>query len=167
VDDADDLVAGQRSDDALDLTPMAEARDIAVVAAPFGPRRGLEAGLVPVARDQIGGVIERRTAIDEGRIHDWRNTPAPVSRLRTIEVNEPLTIPLTAVPLASAAALCQGRAMTTRNTRAGGCFLTVCILAGFPLGLAIGNPMKGILIGTGLGAALAVLLWLMDRRKRA
>lgn len=56
--------------------------------------------------------------------------------------------------------------MTTRNTRAGGCFLTLCILAGFPLGLAIGNPMKGVLIGTAAGAALAVLLWLIDRRRR-
>lgn len=56
--------------------------------------------------------------------------------------------------------------MTSRNTTAGGCFLTLCILAGFPLGLAIGNPMKGILIGTGVGAALAVVLWLVDRRRR-
>jgi hypothetical protein len=54
-----------------------------------------------------------------------------------------------------------------RNTsRAGGCFLTLCILAGFPLGLAIGNPMKGILIGTGTGIALAVVTWLIDRRRR-
>jgi 4-amino-4-deoxy-L-arabinose transferase-like glycosyltransferase len=55
--------------------------------------------------------------------------------------------------------------MTERNTRAGGCFLTICILAGFVLGLAINNPMKGILIGTGAGIALAVLLWMIDRRK--
>jgi hypothetical protein len=55
--------------------------------------------------------------------------------------------------------------MTSRNTRAGGCFLTVCILAGFIAGLAINNPMKGVLIGTGIGIALAVLLWLIDRRK--
>lgn len=55
--------------------------------------------------------------------------------------------------------------MTSRNTRAGGCFLTVCILAGFVAGLAINNPMKGVLIGTGTGIALAVLLWLIDRRK--
>jgi hypothetical protein len=55
--------------------------------------------------------------------------------------------------------------MTSRNTRAGGCFLTVCILAGFVAGLAINNPMKGVLIGTGIGIALAVLLWLIDRRK--
>ena len=53
-----------------------------------------------------------------------------------------------------------------KSTRAGGCFLTICILAGFPLGLAIGNPMKGILIGTGTGIALAALTWLIDRRRR-
>ena len=41
----------------------------------------------------------------------------------------------------------------------------ICILAGFPLGLAIGNPMKGILIGTVVGIAIAVLTWLIDRRK--
>lgn len=55
--------------------------------------------------------------------------------------------------------------MTNRKPLAGGCFLTICILLGFPLGLAIGNPMKGILIGTGVGIAIAVALWLMDRRR--
>jgi hypothetical protein len=54
--------------------------------------------------------------------------------------------------------------MRGSSTRAGGCFLTICILGGFVAGLAIGNPMKGVLIGTGVGAALALLLWLMDRR---
>src|SRR5689334_8568313 len=58
-----------------------------------------------------------------------------------------------------------GRRMP-KSTRAGGCFLTICILAGFPLGLAIGNPMKGILIGTGVGIALAVATWLIDRARR-
>jgi hypothetical protein len=52
------------------------------------------------------------------------------------------------------------------TSKAGGCFLTVCILAGFPLGLAIGNPMKGILIGTGAGILLAVVTWLIDRQRR-
>ncbi len=52
------------------------------------------------------------------------------------------------------------------STRAGGCFLTVCILAGFPLGFAIGNPMKGILIGTGVGIGLALATWLFDRGRR-
>jgi hypothetical protein len=52
------------------------------------------------------------------------------------------------------------------KAKAGGCFLTICILAGFPLGLAIGNPMKGILIGTAAGIALAVITWLIDRRRQ-
>jgi hypothetical protein len=51
------------------------------------------------------------------------------------------------------------------TTRAGGCFLTLCILAGFPLGLSIGDPMKGVLIGTGVGVVIAVALWLIDSRK--
>jgi hypothetical protein len=55
--------------------------------------------------------------------------------------------------------------MQGSRTRAGGCFLMICILAGFPLGLAIGNPMKGVLIGTAAGIAVAVLIWLIDRRK--
>ena len=54
--------------------------------------------------------------------------------------------------------------MTRRNTRAGGCLLTLCILAGMAGGIAIGNPMRGILIGTGIGVLAAVLLWLADRR---
>ena len=58
-----------------------------------------------------------------------------------------------------------GHGAAMRNpTRAGGCFLTICILTGFPLGLAIGNPMKGILIGTIVGIAIVLAMWLIDRR---
>jgi mannose/fructose/N-acetylgalactosamine-specific phosphotransferase system component IIC len=55
--------------------------------------------------------------------------------------------------------------MASNTARAGGCFLTVCILAGTVAGIILGNPMKGVLIGTGTGAALAVLLWLIDLRR--
>jgi uncharacterized membrane protein YccC len=58
-----------------------------------------------------------------------------------------------------------GRSMPS-STRAGGCFLTLFNLAGLPLGLAIGNPMKGVLIGTGIGIAIAMIIWLIDRRRR-
>ena len=61
--------------------------------------------------------------------------------------------------------LWQGRAMASSNPLAGGCFLTICILAGFVLGLAINDPMKGVIIGTGAGAALATGLWLINRRR--
>lgn len=51
------------------------------------------------------------------------------------------------------------------NPRAGGCFLTLCIIGGAFVGLGMGNPMKGILAGTALGSALALVLWLLDRRR--
>lgn len=53
--------------------------------------------------------------------------------------------------------------MTTRAPHAGGCFLTLCIIGGFVAGVAMGNPMKGVLIGTAAGAAAAVGVWLIDR----
>jgi len=40
----------------------------------------------------------------------------------------------------------------------------VAILGGLVWGIFIDNPMQGILIGTGIGIAAAVLLWLIDRR---
>ena len=55
-------------------------------------------------------------------------------------------------------------AIMQKATKAGGCFLTVGILLGFVVGLAIRDPMKGVLIGTLAGAALALVLWLVDRR---
>ena len=54
--------------------------------------------------------------------------------------------------------------MARRSARSGGIFLTVGILAGLAWGVSAGNPMKGILIGTALGAIAALLLWLLDRR---
>jgi hypothetical protein len=55
--------------------------------------------------------------------------------------------------------------MQRPTAKAGGCFLTLCILAGFFAGLAINNPMKGVLGGTAIGVLIAVLLWLIDRRQ--
>ena len=52
------------------------------------------------------------------------------------------------------------------RTRAGGCFLTIFILLGFFYGLSIQNPLKGTLIGTAIGALLALVTWLIDRRRR-
>lgn len=51
-----------------------------------------------------------------------------------------------------------------RFTQAGGCFLALAILAGTLVGIALGEPMKGVLIGTGVGIAATILLWIVDRR---
>ncbi len=54
--------------------------------------------------------------------------------------------------------------MMRRVTKAGGFFLTVCILAGLVVGVVIRNPMIGVLGGTVIGVSLALLTWLLDRR---
>ncbi|MGE5063929.1 MAG: hypothetical protein ACM3IG_07690 [Myxococcales bacterium] len=55
--------------------------------------------------------------------------------------------------------------MQPSSSRAGGCFLTIFILLGFLFGLAIRNPLKGTLIGLGIGIVFAVATWLIDRRR--
>lgn len=52
------------------------------------------------------------------------------------------------------------------RTRAGGCFLTIFILLGFLYGLTLRNPLTGVLIGTAIGAVLAIITWLVDLRRR-
>ena len=56
--------------------------------------------------------------------------------------------------------------MQIASSRAGGCFLTLFILLGFLYGLSIRNPLKGVLIGTAIGAACAILVWLIDLGRR-
>ena len=55
--------------------------------------------------------------------------------------------------------------MQNRSTRAGGCFLSICIILGFFGGLSFRNPLKGVLIGTAVGAVLALVTWLIDLRR--
>lgn len=55
--------------------------------------------------------------------------------------------------------------MTGSTSRAGGCFLTLFILLGFLYGLSIQNPLKGTLIGTGIGILFAIVTWLIDRHR--
>lgn len=54
--------------------------------------------------------------------------------------------------------------MQHKASRAGGVFLIIGILAGAAWGLAAGNPMKGILLGTAVGSIAAVGVWILDRR---
>ena len=56
--------------------------------------------------------------------------------------------------------------MQGSTTRAGGCFLTLFLLVGFLYGLSIRNPLKGCLIGLGVGIVLAVATWLIDSYRR-
>ena len=56
--------------------------------------------------------------------------------------------------------------MQSQNSRAGGFFLMAAILIGFVVGLATNDAMRGVIIGTAAGVAIAVGLWLVDRNKR-
>lgn len=58
----------------------------------------------------------------------------------------------------------QKQAMATRKPRAGGFLIFAAIIAGVVWGIATGQAMRGVLFGTIAGIALAVLLWLVDRR---
>jgi hypothetical protein len=55
--------------------------------------------------------------------------------------------------------------MQPKTTHAGGCFLMIAILLGFLGGLSMRDPLVGTLIGTGIGAAIAIIIWLLDRRR--
>ena len=56
--------------------------------------------------------------------------------------------------------------MDGSRTRAGGCFLTIFLMLGFFFGLSIRNPLKGCLIGLGVGILLAIATWLIDSYRR-
>ena len=49
--------------------------------------------------------------------------------------------------------------------QAGGSILAASIIAGVVGGVIAGQPSIGFLVGTGLGIAIAVVLWLRDRRR--
>lgn len=55
--------------------------------------------------------------------------------------------------------------MQRRSTSAGGFFLILAILAGFGVGAMQGEVVKWTLLGTLGGIALAILVWLIDRRR--
>ena len=71
-----------------------------------------------------------------------------------------------ASPLARPGLFCHSHPMNDRSTTAGGLFLMLAILIGAFWGLSVGEPMLGILRGTGIGIVLAVVIWLIDRRRR-
>jgi hypothetical protein len=49
---------------------------------------------------------------------------------------------------------------------AGGFLLCLALLAGTLTGVFLGQPSIGFLVGAGTGLAIAILIWLLDRRRR-
>lgn len=56
------------------------------------------------------------------------------------------------------------RRMTRRNHAAGGFFLVLAIIGGFAWGAMSGVPVFGAIVGTLVGAIVALGVWLYDRR---
>jgi hypothetical protein len=52
-----------------------------------------------------------------------------------------------------------------RYTQAGGFILAASIIAGTVAGVIVGQSSIGFLVGTVAGVLLAILVWLMDRRR--
>jgi hypothetical protein len=52
-----------------------------------------------------------------------------------------------------------------RYRQAGGAILAIAIIVGAVAGTMVGQSSIGLLVGTTTGIALAVLIWLNDRRK--
>ena len=69
------------------------------------------------------------------------------------------------IGMAHGSSLCHAAVMTTPTPTAGGFFLILPIVAGFIWGLATGRAMQGAIIGLGIGLLLAVIIWLVDRRR--
>ncbi|MDF2495044.1 hypothetical protein [Sphingomonas sp.] len=51
-----------------------------------------------------------------------------------------------------------------RPGNAGGFLVAVSLLAGTVIGLIVGQPSIGFLVGLAVGSAAAVAMWLKDRR---
>lgn len=162
MDRSADLVAAERGDDALNLPPVTELQDIAAVPAALRPHRRFEAGVLAEAINQVMRVEQRRAPGDEKAIH----APAlPDPRLHshpTDSVNNLFTI----TALASAAGLWQSAPMSRRSPQAGGFLLILAIFIGMAAGIMAGQPVLGVLAGTGIGILLALAVWLVDRRRR-
>lgn len=55
--------------------------------------------------------------------------------------------------------------MQKQSSRAAGILIALGALTGFGWGLLKGDPNWWALVGTAAGAALALLLWFIDRRR--
>lgn len=55
---------------------------------------------------------------------------------------------------------------SSRTPLAGGFLLSISILIGAIVGAMRGEPSFGFVVGAGVGIALAVLVWLVDRMRR-
>ncbi len=54
---------------------------------------------------------------------------------------------------------------SSRSPAAGGVLIAIGAIVGAIVGLFLGEPSKGFLIGTGAGIGMAIAIWLLDLRQ--
>jgi len=79
MDGAEHFVAAERRNNALDLPPVTEMRDIAVIPAALGTRCCLKAGVVAITFDEVRCIGERQATMDKQAVHAAVLTPRPLS----------------------------------------------------------------------------------------
>lgn len=189
------LVVRDQQDQPLHLSPAAEMADISKIAAALGARGGLRRGVVAVEANQLVGAVIGRPVGKGGVGVDNRLLPmarAPPSsfvpsrprgfhpRGAAGQYGEPAVHHILirhAVPyrvpqrdrLALRRARWQRRRMSQspppRAPRAAGSILALAIIAGALIGAGIGQSSAGLMIGAGIGVSIAILYWLVDRRR--
>ncbi len=61
--------------------------------------------------------------------------------------------------------IARGMTEKRRNAQAGGIFLFLAPIIGLLYGIGRGDPIKWLLVGFVIGLAIAIGVWLVDRRK--
>lgn len=54
---------------------------------------------------------------------------------------------------------------SSRSPAAGGVLIAIGAIGGAIVGMFLGEPSKGFLIGTGAGIGMAIAIWLLDLRQ--
>lgn len=164
VNGAPHFLLCQRDDHALDLAPMAETQDVALVAAILCARGRFETGIVTKGLDQQRGIHQCLAPGNKRHVHVPTPNPGAVSFRIIDAVNVTVTI-FTSL-LAAGAPCGHGPGMANRRTPlSGGIFLFLGPVIGALYGIGRGAPIQWMLVGFGVGLAIALLVWLADRRK--
>lgn len=159
---AADLIVAQRGDHPLDLSPMAEAKNVASVPALLGADCRFIARIASKAINQFMRVPKGSASCDEEAVH---SKPCSLGAFRLVPTKS-VNAPFTTSRLVYRPGVWQSAAMQTRSSMAGGFLLIVCLFAGLIVGVRMNQPSLGVLLGTLAGALVAVAVWVFDRRRR-
>lgn len=163
VDGAAHRLVAEHRDHPLDLAPAAEVDDIAEDPAAVGADRRLRHGVLAEAGDELGSVGQGFPAGEMDVVTQGFPLSFPRSVLAWISFQTAHNGRLTPDKMRR---LCHGRGMSGgKFTQAGGFILAASILIGAVVGTVLRQSTIGLLAGFVVGVAIAVLIWLVDRRR--